>query len=171
MATDTPTTGNQDAEITRLISTFGDKNGSGIHDARQQLIDMGDTAVPQLIAALSDDSTQVRWEAAKTLADVRSPAAAPALATALNDDDGGVRWLAADGLGALGRSGLKATLEALIAHSQSPVMREGVHHVLSVVAKDKQLAPTLKPVLDGLDGQVPAVACLAPAEAALKTLG
>lgn len=171
MATDTPTTGNQDAEIARLIGTFGDKSGRGVQAARQQLVDMGDAAVPQLVGALSDESTQVRWEAAKTLTEVRSPAAAPALATALRDEDGGVRWLAADALAALGRGGLMATLDALIAYSQSPVVREAIHHVLSTVANDKQLAPLVNPVLAGLDGQVPAVACLEPAEAARKTLG
>jgi len=170
MATDTPTTGNQDAEIARLIGTFGDKNGRGVHDARQQLIDIGDAAVPQLVHALSDQSTQVRWEAAKTLTDLRSPAAAPALAATLRDDDGGVRWLAADALAALGRDGLRPTLDTLVAHSQSPVVREGVHHVLATVAKDKQLAPVLNPIIAGLDGQAPQVACLEPAEAALRTL-
>jgi HEAT repeat protein len=171
LATDTQTADNPGADIAHLIRALSIPGGHGAHAARQELIGLGDAAVPELVAALSSDSTQVRWEVAKTLTEIRAPQTAPALANALRDDDGGVRWLAADGLGHMGPTGVKAALEVLMAHSESASVREAIHHVLSTAAKDRQLAPVVRPVLDALDGQVAQIACLAPAEAALKQLG
>lgn len=170
MVTDTPIDTDPTDEIGRLIQTFSLPVGVASSSARKQLVDIGDAAVPQLVQALTSESTQVRWEVAKTLAEIRAPESAPALAAALQDEDAGVRWLAADGLGHLGRQGLKETLDVLLAHSKSATVREAIHHVLSTIGKDKQFTALAAPIIEALDGQVAEIACLAPAEAAREAI-
>ena len=98
--------------------------------ARVALIELGDEAVPALIAALADASLIVRQEAVKALEAIGDDAAARALIKALQDQDASIRWLAAEALAHLGPVGLKPLLEALAHDSGLTWLREGAHHVL-----------------------------------------
>lgn len=159
------------SRISELVSALRQHDAITPRQAREQLVNIGEGAVPQLVTALQDDDTQMRWEATKALSEIGSPRSASALVAGLRDNDGGVRWLAADALIGIGAPALPAVLHGLINGAESPVVREGVHHVLSGFARNKQLGPQVQPILTALDGQAPEVACLVPAENLLKQLG
>jgi HEAT repeat protein len=151
--------------IPKLIDALRSKDGLERVGARQDLVLLGEAAVPALVGALGDREDQVRWEAAKALIDIPSPRATPALVEALGDEDTDVRWLAAEALVARDRQGAIAVLEALLRHSDSVWIREGAHHVLHDLG-GKSLHPVLQPVLDTLDMMPPDWSALIPVSAA-----
>jgi HEAT repeat protein len=59
-------------------------------------------AIPELVKALNDEDSYVRWRAADALGKIGSDAAINELVKALNDEDSYVRWRAADALGKIG---------------------------------------------------------------------
>jgi len=137
-----------------LMAALASRDPATRRHARHALVRLGEGAVPSLIKALHDRRDQVRWEAAKTLVDIASPAAAPALVTTLRDQESGIRWLAAEALIALGPDGLEPVLQGLVAHSSSAFMREGAHHVLHELAGGP-FDTLVLPVLTALDGPSP----------------
>ena len=120
-------------DIAFLINELGDPNGSKRQHAREALIAIGTPAVHDLIVALSNPNDQVRWEAAKSLYDIRDIAAAPALVELLEDENIGVRWAASEALIDLGQAAVPPILEALWKRFDSVWLREGAHHVLHVL--------------------------------------
>jgi HEAT repeat protein len=157
-------------KIESLVANLNDKDGLRRQEARLELVEIGEAAVAALIAALHDPSEHVRWEAAKALSEIGDPQAVPALIMALEDPSFGVRWLAAEGLIAVRERGLAPLLEALIHHSDSTWLRQGVHHVLRTMATEYNLHGTLALVLKALDDYEPELEAPAAAAHALKTL-
>lgn len=157
------------ATINSLIVILGSKDGLARQRARHSLIAIGQPAVSALIEALTDPNGHRRWEAAKTLGQLRDPSAATALVRAMEDQDFGVRWLAAEGLIALGRAGLVPVLQALAKHSDSVWLREGAHHVCRMLL-DQGLHDLVTPVLAALDGVEPVLEAPRAAQAVLKAL-
>lgn len=158
-----------------LIRELAGTSRRPARQARALLVGRGEAVVPPLVTALRDFDPRVRWEAAKALAELASPAnvhsaaAAKALVDALQDDEPGVRWLAAEALIFLGRASLDPLLHALLRESDSVWLREGAHHVLRVIGRGA-LAPAIEPVVHALEGVVPAIAVLAAARDALAAL-
>jgi len=103
--------------------------------ARQYLVAIGEPAVSPLVEALAHRNQWVRWETAKSLGQIDSPAAAQALVRALEDDMFDVRWLAAKGLLTVGRDALVPLLHALLERSDSELLREGAHHIFHDLAR------------------------------------
>jgi HEAT repeat protein len=154
-------------ELVRALDGRGEMSSQ---EARRELVRMGAPTVPILLEALQATDTQVRWEAAKALGEIRSPAGAGGLVEALEDEDGGVRWVAAEGLIALERASLDPLLHALLRHSESAWLRAGAHHSLTHMRHD-ELAPILHPIVRALEGPEPAISLLVPCSAALEKLG
>jgi hypothetical protein len=119
-------------------------------EAFKSLIAIGMPAVPLLVDALKNSNCLVRWEAAKALGTIGDPATAPALVQALEDEKFEVRWRAAEGLTKMKVNGLKLLLQALTKDAESVFLREGAHHVLSIMARDG-LRNCLLPVLTALE--------------------
>ncbi len=126
------------------------------HDARTHLAKVGDLAVAPVASLLDDPREHVRWEAAKTLSDMVSPAAAPVLVRALSDESFGVRWVAAEGLVRLGRDALEPLFEALMLKPRSVYLRVGAHHVL-IAARRWGDADLVEPVIAALGSFSPRV--------------
>ena len=82
--------------IAELIGRFESKDGSIRMHSREELVRRNESAVPNLIEALGHPSERVRWESAKTLRAICSPAAAAALVEALQDEVQAISWAAAD---------------------------------------------------------------------------
>ncbi|MCC6385899.1 MAG: HEAT repeat domain-containing protein [Dehalococcoidia bacterium] len=137
-------------------------------EAREALAATGSAATAQVVGALETGNDGLRWEAARVLADLHDPASAGALASALMDDDAGVRWLAAEALIAIGPACLLPLLRLLLRRSDSAWLREGVHHVLSVVGSTAP--PEVAAVLHALEGIAAPTAVLAPTDTALRAL-
>jgi HEAT repeat protein len=141
--------------------------------ARWQLVTRGEMAVFPLIDALNDPDWHVRWDAARALRDIADPRAAAALVRSLRDRRFGVRWLASDALIALKEAGLPALLQALVHQGDSVLLRNGAHHVLSDLSRghvSRDVAETLKPVIQALEGLEPSIDVPMAARRALDVL-
>ena len=156
-------------ETRRLVASLAAGSTRHLKETRKALVQIGEPAVAPLLDALRAPEEQVRWEAVKTLAEIRSPSAANGLVDALTDPDGGVRWLAAEGLVYVGPTSLDPLLYALLQYSHSVWLREGAHHAIRALNQG-QLAPVLTPVIRALEGVLPAISVLTPAARALETL-
>jgi hypothetical protein len=155
--------------IKSLVADLGSQDGIVRVRMRKSLVSIGGQAVKPLVKVLASKREWVRWEAAKTLGQIGDPAAVQALIEALEDKMFDVRWLAAEGLIAIGREALTPLLQALMDHSDSLWLWEGVHHVLHDVDK-RDLTEILKPVILALEGFGPSVEAPLATEIALKSL-
>lgn len=154
---------------TFLVEALRGEAGLQPDRAREALVAIGAASVPALLVGLRDHDDEVRWEAAKALAQLRPPEAAAQLVAALNDAHAGVRWLAADALAAIGEPALRPLLRALLGHSESAWLREGAHHVLRSLQRTGA-APDAAPIVRALEGIEPAIGVMKAASDALKAL-
>ena len=123
--------------------------------ARKTLVSMGKLAVPLLVELLHDRAEHVRWEACKTLGQIKDPAAAPALVEALRDENMEIQWLAAVALIALRRKAIVPLLESLERDFESAYLRQGAHHVLHALEREKLLNKDTIAVVDSLRSMEP----------------
>ncbi|MFC1969585.1 HEAT repeat domain-containing protein [Chloroflexota bacterium] len=157
------------ATIKSLIANLASKDGVVRVMARQQLVAYKKRSVAPLIRTLSDENDWVRWEAAKALSQIGNPKSIQVLLEALTDEKFEVRWLAAEGLIRTGRKAIVPLLKALVKHSDSYWLREGIHHVLHDINGGK-IRNVLRPVLGALEGPEPSLEVPLAAQAALETL-
>lgn len=158
-----------DDTIESAVGDLASRDSLLVQRARECLPAPGKSAVPRLLQALTGADDQVRWEAARALAEMHDPLAVPALVQALENDNFVVRWSASQALSATGRRGLAPLLQALVTHSDSAWLRQGAHHVLHDLARGK-LKAILSPVLKALDGVEPALSVPVAAAQAMATL-
>jgi len=156
-------------DIDSLVAALASPDRVTRLTARETLVSLGHPAVGALIPLLDDQHDHVRWEAAKSLADIGDPAAAEAMVKSLEDRDAGVRWLAAEGLIRMRRACLKALLHTLIERPDSVWLRDGARHVLHGLGKIGA-ADGMAPVLAALDGIEPSATVPGAARRALDTL-
>lgn len=140
------------AEGRKLVAGLSDPNSRKRAEAREKLLDLGNAAIPALLAALTDSNGNARWQAAKALSQLHDPDTANDLMNAMEDDDFGVRWLAAEGLIAMGPASLGAVLQGLISCFGSIRMREGARHVLHALADSGFHDETIEKLLRTLQG-------------------
>ena len=145
-------------DVGELVSALAKDDAVERQSAREKLVNIGSAAVPSLLDLLGDDQQHVRWEAAKTLAAIADPTATEQLVETLNDEDPDVRWVAGEALIALGQESVKPLLTALTKSVDPERMYKGAHHVLHDLARTKNLAALLGPVLEAFDQPEPEVA-------------
>lgn len=160
------------ATIDELVSKLAVKDGEARENARSRLAAIGRPAVLALTEALKQRDKLIRWEAAKTLGEIRDPIAAPALVKALHDRVFEIRWLAAEGLIAMGREALTPLLNELIEYPDNPWLQQGAHHVISHFAasdiyiphhesthprQNTSLKELLQPLVSALEGAEPSL--------------
>jgi HEAT repeat protein len=153
-----------------LVATLASKDGAKRIKTREALIQLGASAVVELLKALDDPQQHVRWEAAKILTAIADPSAAEKLLETLGDEDSDVRWVAGEALIALRHAGLRPLLAGLTKSQDSECLYKAAHHVLHVLANNAELAPIVKPVLDALDQSEPELAVPIAAERALASM-
>jgi hypothetical protein len=158
---------NKAPDIEKLIADLSSSDREERENARLALVSIGHPAVMPLVKQLRSPEKWTRWEAAKTLAEMRDPSAAPILVDSLTNSDPNIRWLAAEGLIALGRMSLAPLLSTLTQYSGSILLAEGAHHVLHDLYTGgvhegeyeyeplhpltKDMKALVKPVLDSLE--------------------
>jgi HEAT repeat protein len=130
---------------------------------------LGAPAVGPLVEALSGGEDEVRWEAARALAEIGDRAAAPALVAALEDPSCDVRWIAGVALIALERGGLVPLLRALVERASARRLRQGAHHVLYGLSS-RGWADQVAPVLSALEDIEPAAAVPLAAQSVLDSI-
>jgi len=158
-----------DNEISKLVDALADLDGVERSAAREQLVQVGQLAVPALVSALESPSEHARWEAAKALGRIADASAAPALVRTLEDEKAAVRWLAATALINLGRDAVVPLLQGLEGNSDSIWFRDGAHHVLRSLIRDG-VADEAIPVLEALEDIQPAIEAPVAAYYALQDL-
>ncbi len=122
-----------------LILDLGSEDSFLRQRARRELVQMGPAVVDylsEIILFPEYVKHAYRWEALKTLVEMRNPAAIPVFIAALEDKDSDIRWLAAEGLIKLKRLSFSPLLEALEKRPESAFLRLGAHHVLSDLKKE-----------------------------------
>jgi len=115
--------------------------------SREALEGVGKTATWFLIQAVHPGGERTRHEALKALVSQADPAAGDLFIEILDDEDSECRWLAALGLAALGKEGLRRSLEALIEPLNTDRRLRSVHHVLSELETagfDQVVVPLLR---------------------------
>lgn len=161
-----PVAGNR-RTLESLAMALSDDDPVVREKARRELVAVRKAAVPLLIQVLSSKSRWARWEAVKALNEIGDPASARALVERLEDDVSEVRWTATEGLIRLGVGSLEPLLESLMGHSDSVLLRQGSHRILTVLASGDTTG-RLAPVLEALEGPAPIIALPLAAYNALK---
>ncbi len=157
------------SEFESLVETLGSEDCTKRKKARETLVACGQPAVKYLIGSLTSPKTQVRWEAAKTLAEIPDAAAIPVLIKTLGDDDCGVRWVAGEALIRLGEEAIAPLLQAVIENTTR--IRDGAHHVLHYFAhQNSDFGLPLRPVVEALQTLEAEIAAPVAAGAALEAL-
>lgn len=133
-----------------LIIELESNNGTQRERARRALEKIGKPAVPLLVGLLASEDQRVRWEACKALVSIGDPNSAAPLVEALRDDSMEIRWLAAEALITLGRRSLHSLYAALQVHFESVFLREGAHHILRALERQKLLDKEGLAVLNAL---------------------
>ena len=157
-------------KMAELIIEIRSKDGIRRERARKSLVRLGKSAVPTLIGLLSDKNEHMRWEACKALGSIKDPEAAGSLVDALSDRGMEIRWLAAEGLIDLGRSSVIPLLDALELQFDSLFLRQGAHHVLHALQRQRLLDASTLAVLDSLRSLGPRMAVALAAKKALDSL-
>jgi HEAT repeat protein len=157
-------------KMAELIIELRSKDGIRRERARKSLVRLGKSAVPTLIGLLSDKNEHMRWEACKALGSIKDPEAAGSLVDALSDRGMEIRWLAAEGLIDLGRSSVIPLLDALELQFDSLFLRQGAHHVLHALQRQRLLDASTLAVLDSLRSLGPRMAVALAAKKALDSL-
>ncbi len=145
-----------DTPVPTLIRQLSVADGAERESARNALARRGKEVIDQLEPLIESPNVRERWEAAKTLAQMRDAAAAPILARAMNDDRFDVHWVASEGLINLGLKGVPSALRSLVEKAHSVRVREGANRVLGEVLRglplDEKEATVIRDVLDTLHG-------------------
>jgi HEAT repeat protein len=155
--------------VKSLITDLASEDGIVRVRARRSLADIGHAAVAPLVEALDSKVDWVRWEAAKTLAQIGDPSATQTLIDALSNKSFEIRWLAAEGLIHVGDGAIRPLLKELAGHSDSLYVREGAHHILRDLPETRY-GEILKPVLHALEDVEPTLEVAVAAENALKAI-
>ena len=157
-------------EIEKLIADLHSKEGNVREHARNRIVEIGRPAVPFLIELLDNSNHHMRWEACKALGAIPDPSTAAALANLLSDESIEIRWLAAEALIALKRHALPPLLRILQSKFESPYVREGAHHILYALQREKLLTKDTKAVLEALSYLKPKGSAAAAAHHALHSV-
>ena len=162
--------GGDERAISGLIDQLRDHDGLKRHAARTQLVEIGPAAVGALIPLLADPSEQVRWEAAKALTELPDPRAAEPLTGLLREADS-IRWLAGTGLVNIGEAAFVPVVRALLAHPDSPRLRDSAGRILRELKRQQPDHPYIAELLDALQGPAQAETIPWVARSVLKRMG
>jgi HEAT repeat protein len=133
------TNNSQDQELKQLIEGLASENGLLRKKSREQLVARGERIIDSLKELAHHPKHMYRWEAIKTMAEIRTPMAMPLLLEALEDDESDIRWIAAQGLIRLGALVIKPLLHTIIEKSDSILVLSGAHHVFHDLKTNKKI--------------------------------
>jgi HEAT repeat protein len=142
-------------EIASLIKKLKTNDEMELDAAIEKLGEIGEPAIPALMAALQDKNLQVRRSAADVLRQIGRPAI-PALAKALKNSDANVRSYAAYVLGRIGAEAKTALpqLVPLLKDSDANVRSNAADALEGIGAEGKTALPQLVPLLKDSDANV-----------------
>lgn len=151
--------------LTTLILELLDKKNFSLKlDARDTLVNMGKTILPQLHMLLSTSNIDLRKEVAKVVELIANNQSIPILLTLLDDDDFDIRWIASEGLIRIGRKSIVPLLESIRDGKSTYFIDKRAHHVLKNLLTESE-KNDLETLLLSLDDYLNA-RIIAPTEAA-----
>jgi HEAT repeat protein len=106
--------------------------------ARNSLIYMGKSVLPQINALLKSDNYELRIEGARIIQQIRAKESIRTLIRLIEDDESTIRWIAARGLILLGRDSIAPLLVALVKRGKSYYLKSGAHFVLKNLFSEKE---------------------------------
>jgi HEAT repeat protein len=158
------------ADTQVLISQLSDPNDNIRMLAREALTCIGGPAIPELLQAINNTDTQLRWEIIKVLENIQNTDTIPVLVEQLKNHHAGVRWAASNALIGFRRSAIPAILEALMKDSDSIWLRQSAHHILHVFKDSGNLTAAEGKVYRALEDVEPGMTVPWAAERALESL-
>jgi len=125
-------------------------HGRQLHqEARRAIFDLGRTAQPALLKALSHPDSHIRWHAARSLSQVGDASGADQLAEGLYDHSQAVRWATANVLAELGTPAIPAVLRVISQQPLEEPFRQAAYHALHAMISP-QIQAYLQPLLEAL---------------------
>jgi hypothetical protein len=137
--------------LVKLINESLDTNDySKKLSAREALVMMGKTIIPQMHKLLDSENELLRMEAAKIVELIADRRSIPLLINLLDDPLFDIRWLAAEGLIKFGRQSICPLLKSVRDGRSSLFFNRGAHHILLCLV-DEEERIKLMPLLQSLD--------------------
>lgn len=138
-----------------VIELLDIKNFKVKMEARDTLLSMGKSIIPQMDKLLSANNELLRLEVAKIVELIADQQAIPVLIKLLNDPEFDIRWIAAEGLIKIGRKSIVPILKIIRDGEGSFFLNKGAHHVLQSLLSEKE-KKVLMPLLLSLDDHLEA---------------
>jgi HEAT repeat protein len=107
-------------------------------NARNSLIFMGKSVLPQINKLLNSDNYELRIEGARIIKQIRAKESIRTLIKLIEDDESTIRWIAARGLILMGRDSIVPLLVALVKRGRSYYLKSGAHYVLKNLFSEKE---------------------------------
>ncbi len=157
-------------DIPSIIKGLSNSDNSVRLDMRNVLTCIGAPVLPELLKAMADADTNLRWQIIKIFDSIRDPSTVPILMEQLKDDDPEIRWAASNALLNLRRQALPALFEALTRDFDSMRLRQSAHHILRILRDNGKLTPVEEKVYEALGEMTPVVSVPWAAARALQAL-
>jgi hypothetical protein len=126
-------------DLVKLIhGLLGSNDLSKKLSARESLVNMGKTILPQIHKLLSSENDSYRMEAAKIIERIADRKSIPELLRLLDDSVFDIRWIAAEGLINIGRQSICPLLKSVRDGRSSFFFNKGVHHILLVLLNESE---------------------------------
>jgi len=106
--------------------------------ARNNLVRMGKTIIPQLHILLESENILLRMEVAKIVELIADRRSIPFLINLLDDIEFEIRWIAAEGLIKIKRRSILPLLESIRDGKSSIIFNRGAHHVLQILLGENE---------------------------------
>jgi HEAT repeat protein len=137
--------------LVKLIKESLDtENYSKKLSARETLVNMGKTIIPQMHKLLDSENDLLRMEAAKIVELIGDRRSIPFLLILLDDTIFDIRWIAAEALIKIGRPSICPLLKSIRDGRSSLIFQRGAHHILLALVNENEKAQ-LVPLLQSLD--------------------
>lgn len=118
--------------------------------ARETLVKMGKTIIPQMHKLLDSENDLLRMEAAKIVELIADRRSIPFLLRLLDDTIFDIRWIAAEALIKIGRQSICPLLKSIRDGKSSYIFHRGAHHILLGLVSENE-KDQLVPLLHSLD--------------------
>jgi HEAT repeat protein len=100
-------------------------------EAKNSLISMGKSILPQLQILLCAGNPELRIIAAKAIQQIGAEESVNLMIVLLEDEESSIRWIAAKGLILVGRKSIIPLLRTLVKRRKTQYLKAGAHYVLS----------------------------------------
>lgn len=127
-----------DPQLTTLLEKLVQLDNYHEHiTAKRMLEEKGDEILPVMHTLANSGSVVIRKEAAKIIKHFGHLNSVPVAIELLDDVDGDIRWIAAETLIYIGRASMRPLLQAIYDNPDAYFLREGAHHVLAELIRDR----------------------------------